>query len=305
MKIPSFLQEGDQVAIVATARKTNVGELDYAINLLKKWNLVPVIGSSIGKSFHQFAGTDAERAEDFQQQIDDPDIKAIWCARGGYGTIRMLDKIDFSRLLKNPKWIVGYSDVTALHTYLQKNGIASLHAEMPVLVQNKNEETTLSLKQLLFGRPWNYQWNHKGFPYRTGKVKGRLVGGNLSVLYSVLGSDTALDPAGKILFIEDLDEYLYHIDRMVQNLKRNHWFENLKGLVVGGLNDMNDNTVPFGQTAEEIIWETVKAYDFPVSFGFPAGHLYNNQAMIFGAEIELEITNAESSMIYTSINPAL
>lgn len=305
MKIPPFLHEGDQVAIIATARKTTVEELNYAISILKKWNLVPVIGSTIGKSFHQFAGTDAERAKDLQQQIDNPDIKAIWCARGGYGTVRMLDQVDFSNFLKNPKWMIGYSDVTALHAYLQKNKMASIHAEMPVLLQNKNAETTLSFKHILFGKNWRYQWSNKDFPYRTGKVKGEIVGGNLSVLYSVLGSESALNPEGKILFLEDLDEYLYHIDRMMQNLKRNHWFENLKGLIVGGMNDMNDNTVPFGKLAEEIIWEYVKEYNFPVSFGFPAGHLYNNQAFILGGEVELNIEETQSAMIYTSTTPAL
>lgn len=298
MKIPAPLRKGDRIAIVAPARKVEARELNFAVNLLRSWDLEPVLGTSIGREHHQFAGTDQERAADFQQQLNDSSIKGIWCARGGYGSVRIVDRLDFSGFEKKPKWIIGYSDVTAIHASLQIMGIAGIHAEMPVLIDSKTQETADTLKAILFGAKPQYTWKNATEFKREGKAEGVIVGGNLSVLYSLCGSDSALDPSGKILFIEDLDEYLYHIDRMMQNLKRNHWFDNLKGLIVGGMNAMNDNSIPFGQTAEEIIWEVVKEYDFPVGFGFPAGHLIDNYALIFGEKIELGIEPNQNLLQY-------
>jgi len=297
MKTPGFLKKGDKVAIVATARKVNRKELEQAIELLKKWELIPVMGNSIDLSHHQFAGTDDQRASDFQYQLDRPEIKAIWCARGGYGTIRMLDKLDFSQFKKNPKWIIGYSDVTALHAELQKMHIKSLHAEMPVLIPEKSLETADSLKKVLFGEKPIYQWKNSDL-FRSGVVEAELVGGNLSMLFSLCGSPSSLNPEGKILFMEDLDEYLYHIDRMMQNLRRNSWFKNLAGLIVGGMTEMNDHEIPFGQTAEEIIWEQVKDYDYPVSFNFPAGHLKDNRALILGGKTKFEVDKSTNSLTF-------
>lgn len=298
MKKPPELNKGDQVAIVATARKVKREELAFAEQLLRDWELTPVIGSSIGLSDNQFAGTDEERAKDFQQQLDNPAIKAIWCARGGYGTVRILDLLDFSSYKNTPKWIIGYSDITALHAHVHKMGIASIHAEMPTLIAKKSETTKSSLKNVLFGEKPAYNWQNNTENYRDGVGEGVLIGGNLSVLYSLCGSPTTIDPAGKILFLEDLDEYLYHIDRMLQNLKRNSWFDNLAGLVVGGMTEMNDNTIPFGKTAKEIIWDTVKDYNFPVCFDFPAGHIQANKALIFGGKVILKVGNSSNTLIF-------
>ena len=228
MKTAPFLKKKDKVAIVATARKATQEDLQPAIQLLEAWGLQAVIGSSIGLEEHQFAGSDKERAEDLQQQLNDPEIKAIWCAKGGYGTVRILDLIDFSAFKENPKWIIGYSDVTALHSHLHNLGIATLHAQMCLGVETKSEASRETLRKVLFGEELTYEFSTSSLN-KTGTTKGELVGGNLSVLYSLCGSNSAINTQGKILFLEDLDEYLYHIDRMMQNLKRNGMLENLAG----------------------------------------------------------------------------
>ena len=220
--------------------------------------------------------------------IDDDSIKAILCARGGYGTVQIIDNIDFSKLKNNPKWIVGYSDVTVLHSHLHQLGITSLHATMPINFEKNTPKALESLKSALFGLGNLTEINHHHFN-RFGKVEGEIVGGNLSILYSLLGSDSDINTDGKILFIEDLDDYLYHIDRIMMNLKRNGKLKNLKALIIGGMSDMNDNTIPFGKTAEEIILEYIKEFDFPVCFNFPAGHLDDNRTLVFGKECTLEI----------------
>lgn len=297
MHLPPALQKGDQVAIIATARKVQHNELEPAINLLNSWGLKAVVGSSIGKENHQFAGTDQERAADLQTQINNPNIKAIWCAKGGYGSVRILDLIDFTPLLKQPKWLIGYSDVTAIHSELQKIGLCSLHAQMCLGFEDKTKETMASLKSVLFGEKIKYKTKGHDFN-QQGKAEGRLVGGNLSMIYSLCGSPSAINPDNTILFIEDLDEYLYHIDRMMQNLKRNAYFEKLKGVIVGGMTDMNDNTIPFGKNAEEIISETLQAYDFPVLFNFPAGHISDNRALVLGHKVTLDVNKEGGQLLY-------
>lgn len=290
MIIPPYLKEGDTVAIVCTARKISKKELDPAIKLLTHWGLKVKLGDTVGKEYHQFGGTDVQRAEDFQEMLDDKEVQAIWCARGGYGTVRMIDEVNFSSIETNPKWIIGYSDPTVLHCHIHNLGVATIHGQMCLEIENKTEATRDTLKNILFG-------NHDAIKFasdfnlnRTGHAKGQLIGGNLSVLSSILGSKSTIKTEGKILFLEDLDEYLYHIDRMVHNIKRNGFFKNLAGLVIGGLTDMHDNTSPFGQSAEEIIANAVKEFNFPVCFNFPAGHSKDNRALIFGAETELIVT---------------
>ncbi|MDT0295220.1 LD-carboxypeptidase [Mesonia ostreae] len=297
MKIPAKLTKHDQIAIVATARKVTLEELQPAISLLKSWGLTPVIGSSIGLQENQFAGNDEERAEDLQQQLDNPNIKAIWCAKGGYGTVRILDTLDFTAFKKNPKWIIGYSDVTALHSQVHKKGVASIHGPIALGIDQKSQEVRNFLKKTLFGEDIAYKMNAHVLNQK-GEAEGELVGGNLSVLFSLIGSESDLDLKGKILFLEDLDEYLYHIDRMMQNLKRNGWFDQISGLIIGGLNDMNDNAIPFGKTAKEIIAETAGEYDFPVAFNFPAGHIEDNQALILGRKVRLQVEAKESHVSY-------
>ena len=294
---PSYLQKGDTVAIVSTARKITSDNIISAIKLLEKWGLNVVVGNTIGLEDHQFAASDEKRIADFQQQLDNPKVKAIWCARGGYGTVRLIDKLDFSAFKKHPKWIVGYSDITVLHSHIHNFGIETLHATMPINIESNSQQTLESLKKSLFGKNLFYEVSADE-KNKSGNASGELVGGNLSVLYSLLGSNSSIKTDGKVLFIEDLDEYLYHIDRMCINLKRNGYFENLKGLVVGGMTDMHDNDIPFGKTAEEIILDCVSEYDFPVVFNFPAGHLDDNRTMIFGRKVTLDSGKIKSKITF-------
>ncbi len=296
-KQPKYLQQGDIVAIVTTARKINRDDIQKAIELLESWGLNAVVGRTIGKEDHQFGGTDDERITDFQQAMDNDSVSAIWCARGGYGTVRILDHLDFSKFKNNPKWIIGFSDVTALHSHIHNIGIQTLHALMPITVKSNTNEAIESLKKSLFGEPVEYTVPCESLN-KYGYAEGELVGGNLSMLYSLLGSKSAIKTDGKILFIEDLDEYLYHVDRMMMNLKRNGYFDNLKGLIVGGMTKMNDNTIPFGKNAEEIILDNIKEFDFPVCFNFPAGHLKDNSTLIFGKTAELNVQQHETSLIF-------
>jgi len=286
---PVYLQKGDSVAIVSTARKISSDKIIPAIKLLENWGLNVIIGETIGSEENQFAASDEKRIADFQQMLDNPKVKAIWCARGGYGTVRLIDKLDFSAFKKHPKWIIGYSDITVLHSQFHNFGVETLHATMPINIENSSQQAIETLKNSLFGKSLFYEIpaDEKN---KSGKASGEIVGGNLSVLYSLLGSKSAIKTADKILFIEDLDEYLYHIDRMCMNLKRNGYFTHLKGLVVGGMSDMHDNEIPFGKTAEEIILDCVLEYDFPVVFNFPAGHLDDNRALILGRKIELNVS---------------
>jgi muramoyltetrapeptide carboxypeptidase len=233
--------------------------------------------------------------------LDHPDIKAIFCARGGYGTMRLLDKIDLKGFAEHPKWVVGFSDITALHAYLQMRiGVASIHAAMPYTfreVTGTGNPSAESLFRILKGELPSYVVPANPMN-REGKGTGILLGGNLSVLYSLTGTPFQFPTRGAILFLEDVDEYLYHIDRMMQNLKLAGMLENLAGLVVGGLIDMHDNEVPFGMDAAEIIRAAVKEFDFPVCFDFPAGHLKPNMAMVLGRQVSLEVTAGGSQLTY-------
>jgi muramoyltetrapeptide carboxypeptidase len=298
MSLPPPLQTGDQVAIIATARYISKAEIQPALNLLKNWGFKPILGSSIGQQEHQFAGSDQERAKDFQNQLNHPDIKAIWCARGGYGSVRIIDHIDFSSLKKQPKWIIGYSDVTAIHMHLQRLGIASLHAQMAFDIEAKSSSTSTQLQKVLFGENTGISSQNIHPLQKNGITSGEIIGGNLSVLYSLLGSSSTPSFEGKILFLEDLDEYLYHIDRMMQNLKRSGVLKMIKGLIVGGMTDMNDNTIPFGKTAEEIISEAVQDFDYPVCFHFPVGHTYDNLPLIFGKVARLVVSSNQIQLTY-------
>jgi muramoyltetrapeptide carboxypeptidase len=298
MSLPPNLGSGDQVAIIATARYISKAEIQPAINLLESWGLKPVLGSSIGLQEHQFAGSDQERAKDFQNQLNHPDIKAIWCARGGYGSVRIIDHINFSSLKEQPKWIIGYSDVTAIHLHLQRLGIASLHAQMAHGIETKSSSTSTQLKKVLFGGNASISSQNIHPLQKSGTAAGEVIGGNLSVLYSLLGSSSAPSFEGKILFLEDLDEYLYHIDRMMQNLKRSRVLKGIKGLIVGGMTDMNDNAIPFGKTAEEIISEAVQGYDYPVCFHFPVGHIHDNLPLIFGRIAKLKVSSNQVQLTY-------
>ena len=296
MIIPPYLKKGDTIAIVATARKNIDDNLKPAISWLKNWGLEVVIGNSIGLDYNQLAGTDEQRAADFQTQLDNPNIKAIWCVRGGYGTVRMIDLLDFTKFKQSPKWIVGFSDVTVLHSHLNTMGFASIHGIMPVS-SKASEEAKETLRKSLFGDHLEYTVPCENMN-RLGTAKGELVGGNLSILYSLFGSPSAIDCSDKILFIEDLDEYLYHIDRMMINLKRNGCLESLKGIIVGGMTKMKDNDIPWGKDAVEIIDDVTKNYTIPIIYNFPAGHMADNRALIFGKQVSMEVTDLESKVIF-------
>ncbi len=288
MKIPPFLKKGDTVAIVCTARKFFPEEAQPAIDYLKSIGLETKLGSTIGLDSCQLGGGDEARAADFQKQLDDDNIKAIWCARGGYGTVRIIDKINFDKFKKTPKWIIGFSDVTVLHSHLNTLGVASIHGIMPYTVPRAPEEVKETFRKALFGEKNSYSIPTKGYD-RKGKATGELVGGNLSILYSLLGSQSSINTDGKILFIEDLDEYLYHVDRMLYNLKRNGYFKKIKGIIVGSMRDMHDNEIPFGQTEVQIILNICEDNNIPIAFEFCAGHQKDNKSLILGATVDFEV----------------
>lgn len=297
MMTPARLQKGDTIAILATARKNIDDNLKPALDLLHSWGLEAVIGSSIGLDDNQLAGTDAQRAADFQAQLDNPNIKAIWCVRGGYGTIRMIDLLDFTQFKENPKWIIGFSDVTVLHNHLNTMGFKSIHGIMPISVPKASPQAIESLRKSLFGEKIIYEID----PFtmnRFGTASGELVGGNLSILYSVLGSPSAIDCTDKILFLEDLDEYLYHIDRMMMNLKRNGCLESIKGIIVGSMTKMKDNDIPWGKNALEIIEDVTKKYNIPVLYNFPAGHIQDNRALIMGSKVTIDVNETCSKVVF-------
>ena len=296
---PASLKPGDKVAIVAPARSITFAEIHPAIRFFTRYEMEVVLGSYIFNTHHQFAGSDDQRRRDLQKMMDDDEIRAIICARGGYGILRIIDQLDFTKFCSNPKWIVGYSDVTVLHAHIHQHfGVETLHALMPYnMGRDPSQDALETLIDALKGEPFSYEW--KSSPLnRPGDAEGILVGGNLSILYALSGSASSPDTAGKILFIEDLDEYLYHLDRMMLNLKRSGKLEKLAGLLVGGLTDMHDNPVPFGKTAQEIIAAAVQGYDYPVCFDFPAGHIDNNLALILGRRVRLSVDKTSALSFY-------
>ncbi|MBL4752166.1 MAG: LD-carboxypeptidase [Flavobacteriales bacterium] len=297
MRTPDYLKEGDRIAIVATARKVTKQEMQPCIYILESWGLEVVLATNLYDTKDQFAGTDQGRSADLQAMLDDKQIKAILFARGGYGTVRIVDLLDFKGFCEHPKWLIGYSDITVLHSHVNKHcKVETVHGVMAINFVKDNHGVA-GLKQTLFGEPLGFELQVNKLN-RAGQSQGRVVGGNLSLLYSLKGSISDAETAGKILFIEDLDEYLYHIDRMMTNLKRSGMLANLKGLIVGGMTDMNDNEIPFGKSAEEIIMDVLGAFDYPVCFGFPAGHVKRNMPLILGREVQLNVTSSGTSINY-------
>ena len=269
-----------------------------AIKLLESWGLEVVLGETVNASFHQFAGDDELRAKDLQRFIDDDSIKAIFAARGGYGTVRIIDKVDFSCFAANPKWLVGFSDITMLHTHLFNNyHTQTIHGQMPVNIPDASAVSLQTLRKALFGEPLEYRFESHHLN-KSGDVEAVIIGGNLSLLVAVSGSVSDIDYNGKILFIEDVGEYLYSIDRMVRMLDRSGKLKNLKGLIVGGFSEVKDNDIPFGQTVNEIIMEVVGKYDYPVCFDFPAGHIPGNCAVILGSKVSLSVNQSHVQVLF-------
>jgi muramoyltetrapeptide carboxypeptidase len=287
--IPPSLKPGDTVAIVATARKISKEEILPAKELFESWGLLVALADDLFEVENQFAGSDDKRAQQLQWAIQHPKAKAIFCARGGYGTMRILEKVYFSQLTANPKWIFGFSDVTSLHCHLlQMEKLVSVHSPMCITIPQSSPEAIQSIKDVLFGKELNYEIPSHPLN-RIGQTEGVLFGGNLSLLYALKGTPSFPDVAGKILFIEDLDEYLYHIDRMMLSFKMSGILSRISGLIVGGFTDMKDNAVPFGKTAEEIILEHVTGYSYPVCLGFPVGHVRDNRCLKVGEKARLII----------------
>jgi len=300
MNRPPYLKVGDQIGLVSPARKISMDEIKSAIKMFQSWGLEPVFGTHLFAQKQQFAGTDNQRAADFQSFLDNPEIKAIFSTRGGYGSVRIIDYLQFTRFHRFPKWLIGYSDFTVFHSHVNAQvGMESLHATMPLNfpADGAPNTATESLRKALFGKLYAHVFKPTKV-MRAGVAKGELIGGNLSVLYSLMGSESEMNFDGKILFIEDLDEYLYHIDRMMVNLKRAGKLKKLAGIIVGGMSDMRDNNIAFGKSAEEIIAEHIEEYKFPVVFGFPAGHIADNRALILGRLVILKALGAESSLSF-------
>lgn len=286
-----------RIGIVAPARKVFPEEMKFAVEWLHSMGMEAVFDERLFASDHIFAGSDAFRAAVIQEYMDRPDIDALWLARGGYGSIRIIDQLDFSRFVLHPKPFIGFSDGTVFHGMMQRLGIPSIHASMPFFLEKKTNEALQSLYDALTGKKLQYQWMGTT-PCRPGKAEGELVGGNLSVLYGMIGSCSFPETNGKILFIEEVDEYIYHVERMMMGLKRAGLLSSLKALIIGGLSDIHDNPDPFGKTIEQAIFDTVKEYHYPVCFGFPAGHIPDNRALVFGRKTILDVADYNILSIY-------
>ena len=298
MQQPDFLNIGDTVSIVALAGKVNPIAIEPAVTILQNWGLKVIVGESVSSAYHQFAGTDEVRLRDFQQMLDNPSVKAIFSARGGYGSSRILDEVDFSLFLQKPKWVIGFSDITAVHSHLHNLGVMSIHGVMPKSFdQAGGEEALETLRKVLFGETLSYQI----LPHdlnRTGTAIGQVVGGNLCLIAHLIGSKSEINTEGKILFLEDVGEKLYNLDRMMLQLRRANKLENLAGLILGQFSDLTDYETPFGKTAWEIMAEHTASYHYPVCYNFPVGHTPDNRAMICGAMGRLEVLESEVGLMF-------
>ena len=296
--IPPYLSPGDKIGIVCPAGYMPYEQAVTAIDTITGWGFQVIPGKTLGSQVNYFAGTDRERLNDLQNMMDDDDVKAIFCARGGYGTGRIIDRLSFKRFKKNPKWIIGFSDITVLQNHLFSNyKIASLHAPMAAAFNNGefNNPYIQSVRDALIGRKANYVAQGNVFNQK-GKASGTLVGGNLSLLAHLIGTASDIKTKNKILFIEDVSEYIYNIDRMMYQLKRSGKLENLSGLIIGKFTEMKDTPIPFGQRADEVIRDLVKDYDYPVCFNFPVSHEKENYALKIGVEYRLSVSGTSAEL---------
>lgn len=299
---PPLLKRGDKAAIVAPASSVNEKALEAALQKLKEWELEPVVYPPVCSPGSFFSGTDAERARAFQQALDDPAIRVIFCARGGYGSIRILPLLQFRNFLNHPKWIIGFSDVTAFHSYLTHHlCVQSIHAPMAIHFEKYEtlKDAFDKLKHFLFEGELSYALPPHPFN-RHGTAEGILTGGNLSVLYSLRGTPADLHPHHHILFLEDVDEYLYHIDRMLINFKYGGWLKGLKGMIIGTFSEMKEKQTPFGKQIEEIFSEATKEYSYPVLFGFPAGHGGENFPLVMGRKVRITMDEKQTLVNFIS-----
>ena len=291
IKIPPYLRKGDTIGIVCPSGYMPADKAQTCIKVLQEWGYQVKIGKTLGHQFHYFSGTDQERLEDLQKMLDDTTVKAILCGRGGYGMSRIIDLLDFKIFKKNPKWIIGYSDITLLHAHLYTQlKTASLHSPMAAAFNDGEFENEYiqSLKKILKGGSYKYRSTaHPLNQFGTGS--GELVGGNLSLLAHMIGSRSAFNFNKKILFIEDIGEYIYNIDRMMIQLERSGALQNLTGLIIGGFTDMKDTVIPFGATITQVIHERVKKYQYPICFDFPVSHSRENYPLKVGVKHELKV----------------
>jgi len=298
MKSPPYLMPNDKVQIVSPSKIFDKDALEAGINILKSWKLEVILSANLYATYHQFSGTDDQRTSDLQSALDDSNIKAIFCVRGGYGTGRIIDQLDFTKFIKNPKWICGFSDITFLLSKINTLNIQCLHSAMVSQFANSDyTKSTKALKNLLFGKSINYSIKSSRFN-KWGSATAPVIGGNLTILHNQLDTKSEVDLKGKILFIEDVGEYLYHIDRMMVHLKRSNRLRHLKGLIVGYFSQMKDGEPTFCNSFEEIILESVREYNFPVVFNFPAGHIAPNFPIIFGRELHLDVQPGKASISY-------
>lgn len=295
MIVPAKIKQGDKIGIVAPARFIKPEQYEAICQFVEKQGFAPVLGDTTRLEHNIFAGSDAARTADLQQMIDNPEIRAILCVRGGYGCIRMVGGVNFRPLRRRPKWIAGFSDITVLHSALSAIGVASIHGQMPVNFTSDNTSAS-ELFEVMQGRLPQYSF--AGTDNRQGTAKADVVGGNLAVLCSIIGTQYQTDWSGKILFIEDVGEPLYRIDRMMQQLRHANLLKNLAGLVVGYFTDAEDSTPSFGMTVNEIVMDAVAGYDYPVAFGFPAGHQQPNMPLIFGRKACLTVNKDDATLNY-------
>lgn len=299
MTTPPFLKPNDKVGVIATAKRTEPEEIKFGLQTLKSWGLIPVIGANAFKTYGFLAGTDDERAADLQLMLDDPQIKAVFFTKGGYGTLRIIDRIDWMKFRQNPKWLVGYSDITLLHSHVHNFGIQSLHAVMLQGYPKSTPESVESIRNALFGEGLAYSFPSAPDNRMRESISGQLVGGNLSMLYAIIGSGSDIDTKGKILFIEDIDEYLYHYDRMLLSLKRAGKLAGLKAIILGSMVDIKESTIPFGRNERQMILEHTAEYGYPVIFDFPAGHVSDNHALLFGAKVTITPNNQDVTLTFS------
>ncbi len=307
LRAPPYLKQGDTIAIVAPAGilKNREGSIKKAIELAESWSLHVILGKNVFNQNNHFAGTDAERAADFQEALDTKSIKAIWTARGGYGSVRILDLLDFTEFKEHPKWIIGYSDITAVHNHIHNLGIETMHGMMANSLEESPEEmmqTISSFKRALFGKELRYLIpssinNRNALSSLTTGIEGQIVGGNLSILTSMLGSNSQLSTEGKILFIEEIGEYKYSIDRMLRSLKRAGYFTKIKAVIIGNMSSIKKNSTKWGSSIEQLILEAIPE-NIPVLFDFPAGHEADNRALIFGRTVKIEVGIENYSVVF-------
>lgn len=297
MRRPNNLEKGDLIYIVSPAKSIDPESIYFAKKLIESWGFIAECGTNTLGEYNYFSGNDIDRATDFQLAIDHKEAKAILCARGGYGCVRIMDKLNWSNFEKSPKWLIGFSDITVMHHRAQRLSVMSMHATMPLNFQMNSREALETFRAALIGESFSIQAPPSSFN-KIGSARGRLLGGNLSIIYSLLGTSDTYDFKDSVLFIEDLSEQLYHIDRMLFALKKAGVFDEIKALVIGGMTDLKDTSPSFGMTYEEVILEKVKESSIPICFNFPIGHIDDNRAMIIGETVELEVGPHGASLCY-------